>query len=392
MSTPPDSPRARRHPMARRLMLQDFRSYPALDLALDGALIVFCGENGAGKTNLLEALSLFAPGRGLRRAELAACARIGGAGGFAISVEIEEDGATRQLGSGWTPGGEGDAPERVSRLDRAPVASARAFADYVRLVWLTPAMDGLFAGPTVERRRFLDRLVLALDPSHGARVARFERALRGRNRLLEEGRRDAAWLDAIEREAAELGVAVAAARVECVTRLKAAIALERDDASPFPWAELALEGEVERLAAENPALAAEDAYRALLADNRGRDAAAGRTLIGPHVGDLLVRHGPKDAPAAQASTGEQKALLVGLALAHARLVADMSGLAPLALFDEVAAHFDPRRRAALFEALERLGAQTFVTGADPTVFAALGERARMYEVSPGRVEPWRRRA
>ena len=376
--------------MARRLMLQDFRSYPALDLALDGALIVFCGENGAGKTNLLEALSLFAPGRGLRRAELAACARIGGAGGFAISVEIEEDGATRQLGSGWTPGGLDEAPERVNRIDRAPVASARAFADYLRLVWLTPAMDCLFAGPAAERRRFLDRLVLALDPNHGARVARFERALRGRNRLLEERRRNAAWLDAIEREAAELGVAVAAARVECVTRLKAAIALERDDASPFPWADLALEGEVERLAAENPSLDAEDAYRALLGGNRGRDVAAGRTLIGPHLGDLLVYHGPKGAPAAQASTGEQKALLVGLALAHARLVADMSGLAPLALFDEVAAHFDPRRRAALFDALERLGAQAFVTGADPAAFAALGARARMFEVSPGRVEPWRR--
>jgi DNA replication and repair protein RecF len=375
--------------MARRLMLQDFRSYPALDLALDGALIVFCGENGAGKTNLLEALSLFAPGRGLRRAELAACARIGGAGGFAISVEIEEDGATRQLGSGWTPGGLDEAPERVNRIDRAPVASARAFADYLRLVWLTPAMDCLFAGPAAERRRFLDRLVLALDPNHGARVARFERALRGRNRLLEERRRNAAWLDAIEREAAELGVAVAAARVECVTRLKAAIALERDDASPFPWADLALEGEVERLAAENPSLDAEDAYRALLGGNRGRDVAAGRTLIGPHLGDLLVYHGPKGAPAAQASTGEQKALLVGLALAHARLVADMSGLAPLALFDEVAAHFDPRRRAALFDALERLGAQAFVTGADPAAFAALGARARMFEVSPGRVEPWR---
>jgi DNA replication and repair protein RecF len=280
----------------------------------------------------------------------------------------------------------------MNRIDRAPVASARAFADYLRLVWLTPAMDGLFAGPAAERRRFLDRLVLALDPNHGARVARFERALRGRNRLLEEGRRDAAWLDAIEREAAELGVAVAAARVECVTRLKAAIALERDDDSPFPWAELALEGEVERLAAENPAIDAEDAYRALLGGARGRDAAAGRTLIGPHLGDLIVYHGPKRAPAAQASTGEQKALLVGLALAHARLVADMSGLAPLALFDEVAAHFDPRRRAALFDALERLGAQAFVTGADPAVFEALGARARMFEVSPGRVEPWRRRA
>jgi len=373
--------------MVRRLMLRDFRSYAALDLALEGELIVLCGENGAGKTNLLEALSLFAPGRGLRRAELAACARVGGPGGFAISIEVEDDGAVRQLGAGLEPGGDGP-PERLNRIDRAPVASARAFADFVRLVWLTPAMDGLFAGSASERRRFLDRLVLALDPNHGARVSQFERALRGRNRLLEEGARNGPWLDAIEREAAELGVAVAAARLECVTRLKAAIALDRDDASAFPWADLALEGEVEALAAENPALAAEDRYRAALRDNRGRDAAAGRTLIGPHVGDLLVFHGPKGAPAAQSSTGEQKALLVGLVLAHARLVADMSGLAPLALLDEVAAHFDPRRRAALFEALARVGAQVFVTGADPDVFASLGDRARMFEVIPGRVEPW----
>ena len=167
-------------------------------------------------------------------------------------------------------------------------------------------MDSLFAGPASERRRFLDRLVLALDPNHGARVSQFERALRGRNRLLEEGARNAPWLDAIEREAAELGVAVAAARVECVTRLKALIALDRDEASPFPWADLSLEGEVEALAAEHPALAAEDKYRAALRDNRSRDAAAGRTLIGPHVGDLLVFHGPKGAPAAQSSTGEQR--------------------------------------------------------------------------------------
>jgi len=371
----------------RRLMLRDFRSYAALDLALDGALIAFTGENGAGKTNLLEALSLFAPGRGLRRAELSACARRGGTGGFAISIEVEDEDeeVRRQLGVGLEPAADDGAPERLNRIDRAPVASARAFAESLRLVWLTPAMDGLFAGPASERRRFLDRLVLALDPNHGARVSQFERALRGRNRLLEEGARNAPWLEAIEREAAELGVAVAAARVECVNRLRALIALDRDEASPFPWADLVLEGEIETLAAESPALAAEDRYRALLRDNRGRDAAAGRALIGPHVGDLTVFHGPKNAPAAQSSTGEQKALLVGLVIAHARLVAEMSGIAPLALLDEVAAHFDPRRRAALFDALERVGAQVFVTGADPAAFAELKERAQLFEVAAGRV-------
>ena len=362
-------------------MLNDFRSYAALDLAIRGGLVVLCGENGAGKTNLLEALSLFAPGRGLRRAELGECARVGGAGGFALSIEVEEDGETHQLGCGWKPGANGEAAERRNRIDRAAVASSRAFCDHVRLVWLTPAMDSLFAGPASERRRLLDRFVLAIDPNHGARVSRFERALRGRNRLLEEGGRNAAWLDAIEQEAAELGVAVAAARLDCVRRLEALIAAERDDSSPFPWAKLALVGEIEAMTDNGPALKAEDRYRASLRDSRSRDAAAGRTLIGPHLSDLLVWHGPKQAPAGASSTGEQKALIVGLALAHARMVAEMSATAPLALLDEVAAHLDPRRRAALYDALTRLGGQVFLTGADPAVFAELEGRAEMFKVS-----------
>jgi DNA replication and repair protein RecF len=381
MANPDGAHPARRRPLVRRLMLKDFRSYAALDLAIEGRLVVLCGENGAGKTNLLEALSLLAPGRGLRRAELAECARRGGAGGFALSVEVDDDGERRQLGTGWSPGDGEDGAERVNRIDRGPVASSRAFSEHVRVVWLTPAMDSLFSGPASERRRFLDRFVLAIDPAHGARVGQFERALRGRNRLLEEDRRNASWLDAIEREAAELGVAIAAARIDCVSRLEALIAAERDDASPFPWARLALDGEVEALAASGPALEAEDRYRAMLRANRPRDAAAGRTLIGPHLGDLAVRHGPKDAPAASASTGEQKALLVGLVLAHARLVAEMSGIAPIALLDEIAAHFDPKRRAALFDALTRLGGQAFLTGADPAAFAGLEGRAEMFEVS-----------
>jgi DNA replication and repair protein RecF len=362
------------------LILRDFRSYAALDARFDSPLVAFVGENGAGKTNLLEALSLFSPGRGLRRADLAECARLGGSGGFSVAVELEEDGELRPMGLGLEPGPDG--LERVNRIDRAPVASARAFADHVRLVWLTPAMDPLLSGPAGERRKFLDRLVLAIDPGHGARVGQFERALRGRNKLLEEGGR-AAWLDAVEREAAELGVAIAAARSECVSRLSGAILAERDDSSPFPWAGLALQGEVEALVAAAPALEAEERYRVLLREGRARDAAAGRTLVGPHVADLEVTHGPKGAPAARASTGEQKALLVGVVLAHARLVADMSGMAPIALLDEIAAHFDPRRREALFAALARIGGQAFLTGADPAAFAGL-EGVR-FEVAGGGV-------
>ena len=368
-------------PRIRRLTLADFRSYPTLDCRFESAMIALFGENGAGKTNLLEALSLFSPGRGLRRAELAECARRGGAGGFAASIEIETDGATTQLGHGLTPAG-----ERVFRVDRAPANSARAFADYLRVLWLSPAMDGLFSGPAGDRRRFLDRLALGVDAEHGARANRLERALRNRNRLLEESVADRRWLDAAEREIAALGVAVAAARRETVSRLAALIAAGRDEASHFPWAEVTIEGELERRLAEEPALAVEDWYRDELAASRRRDAAAGRTLIGPQASDLAVRHGPKNEAARACSTGEQKALLMGLTLAHAKLVAAMTGQAPLLLLDEVAAHFDAKRREALFHELETLGGQIWMTGADPLLFASLQGRAQILQVTLGKVE------
>ncbi len=369
----------------RRLALADFRSYASLDLAVNARLIVLTGDNGAGKTNLLEALSLLAPGRGLRRAELRDCARHSGRGGFAISVELETQNGGVQLGTGIEP--QTNAPLlRKYRVDREPARSLRGFSDHVRVVWLTPAMDGLFIGPAGDRRRFLDRLVLAIDADHGARAASLERALRSRNRLLEEGPgADRDWLDAIEREAAELAIAVAAARVEIVSRLSALITEARDKTSPFPWADVALEGEIERLLETCPALEAEDIYRGILRGNRSRDAAAGRTLIGPQASDLCVRHGPKQIPAAQASTGEQKALLAGLVLAHARLVATMSGLTPLVLLDEMAAHFDPIRRDALFEALETLGGQIWLSGVDRAAFGTIEKRALMLKVTPGSV-------
>lgn len=375
------TPATKNAPRVRRLTLADFRSYAALDCRFESAMIALYGENGAGKTNLLEALSLFSPGRGLRRAELAECARRGGAGGFAVSIEVEADGATAQLGHGLTVDG-----ERVFRIDRAPASSARAFAGHVRVLWLTPAMDGLFAGPAGDRRRFLDRLALGVDAEHGARANRLERALRNRNRLLEEGVADRRWLDAAEREIAALGVAVAAARRETVSRLAALIAAGRDEASPFPWADVAIEGELEQRLALDPALAVEEWYRGELAASRRRDAAAGRTLIGPQASDLVVRHCPKNETARACSTGEQKALLMGLTLAHAKLVAAMTGQAPLVLLDEVAAHFDVKRREALFQELETLGGQIWMTGADPLLFASLQGRAQIMRVTPGKVE------
>jgi DNA replication and repair protein RecF len=371
-------------PKVRRVVLADFRCYAALDLRAQARLVALAGDNGAGKTNLLEGLSLFTQGRGLRRAELGDMAREGGSGGFAVSLELEgEAGGLLQLGAGLEL--VDGAPQRRFRLDREPIGSPRAFADHLRIVWLTPSMDGLFTGPAGDRRRFLDRLVLAVDSEHGARVSGLERALRNRNRLLEERRGERLWLDAAEREISELAIAVAAARGETVARLAALIAGARDEASPFPWADIALDGDIDRLVAEKPALQAEDEYRAILRDNRARDAQAGRTLIGPQASDLMVRHGPKSCEARRASTGEQKALLVGLVLAHARLVAAMSGMAPLVLLDEIAAHFDPLRRRALFDALDALGGQVWMTGADPALFDDLKTRADIFAVAAGKI-------
>jgi DNA replication and repair protein RecF len=368
----------------RRVVLADFRSYPALDLRVSSNMAALAGDNGAGKTNLLEALSLFTPGRGLRRADLSELAREGGRGGFAVSLEVSgEAGGLLQLGAGLEM--VDGVAQRKFRLDREPIGSSRAFADHVRVVWLTPSMDGLFSGAAGERRRFLDRLVLAVDSEHGARVNALERALRNRNRLLEERRGEKIWLDAAEREIAELAISVAAARRETVERLAALIAAGRDADSPFPWADVALEGEIDRLIAERPALEAEDIFRGILRDNRARDAAAGRTLIGPQASDLAVRHGPKQCEARRASTGEQKALLVGLVLAHAKLVAAMSGIAPMVLLDEIAAHFDPARRNALFDALQELGGQIWMTGADIHLFDDLRGRADIFSVAGGSV-------
>ncbi len=372
-------------PSIRRLVLADFRSYPALDLTLQPGLVVLTGENGAGKTNLIEALSFLCPGRGLRRAELAECARASSSGAWSVFVELATQAGARQLGIGTERQTEGTLLRKY-RLDREPITSIKPFADLVRIIWLTPSMDGLFSGPAGERRRFLDRLVLAVDAEQGTRVNALERALRNRNRLLEENA-DQRWLDAAEHEVAELAVAVAAARTETVSHLAARIDEMKAEDSPFPYAELVLRGDVEALIGTRPALEVEDLYRDMLRQNRSRDAAAGRTLIGPQAADLLVRHGPKQADAARSSTGEQKALLTSLMLAHARLVAEVSGIKPIMLLDEIAAHFDPVRRSALFEKLIALDAQVFMTGADATAFAELRGCAQMLHVEMGRVMP-----
>lgn len=379
-------------PRITRLMLRDFRSYRSLDLRADAALVALAGDNGAGKTNILEAISLFSPGRGLRRAELRDMRHIGpdddiqsNAEAFAVSITLDDASGGSRLGVALED--RTGALARRSRIDGEAVASPAAFAEHVRIVWLTPALDGLFSGSPGDRRRFLDRLVLAVDASHGARVNAFERGLRSRNRLLEDPRADGAWLDAVEREVAELGVAVASARRETVDRLAALAATRRDAPSAFPWALLGLEGPVEDMVADTPALDVEDHYRSLLRDGRSRDRAAGRTLSGPQTTNLAVRHGPRDMPAELCSTGEQKALLIGLVLAHARLVTAMSGMAPLVLLDEIAAHLDPGRRHALYQELTELGAQVWMTGADPALFGELPHGSQLLRVTPGAVGP-----
>jgi DNA replication and repair protein RecF len=373
----------------RRLTLTNFRSYHAAQVALDRAgPVVLTGANGAGKTNLIEAISLLAPGRGLRRATMEELAFTEGDGAWAVSAEIEGMLGLATLGTGIEPpANEEAATARRCRIDRESVGSATAFADHLRVVWLTPAMDPLFNGPASERRRFLDRLVLAVDAQHSSRVAALERSLRSRNRLLEDSPGDSHWLDAVEHETAEVAVAVAAGRAETVTRLSAALAAARAQAPEFPQAEIELQGWMEKLLPDHTAIEIEDRYRTLLKDNRTRDAAAGRTLDGPHLSDLAVRHASKNIPAADASTGEQKAMLIRLVLAHAGLIKQMTGFAPLLLLDEVVAHLDPARRAALYDALSSLGAQVWMTGADPAAFGDIIGRAQVFVVRNGIVEP-----
>jgi DNA replication and repair protein RecF len=371
----------------RRLTLTNFRSYLVAQIEVEGLLVVLTGPNGAGKTNLLEAISLLAPGRGLRRAQLDQFACWQGDGSWAVSAEVEGRLGLATLGTGIDPAGTEGVPEtRKSRIDREPVSSTAAFTDHLHVAWLVPAMDGLFSGPASDRRRFLDRLALAVDPAHSGRVAALERALRSRNRLLEEHRSDPRWLDAIEHEATEIAVAVAALRAETVGRLNAVLKARRERGSPFPAAGIGVQGWMEELVPSQPAVEVEGRYREILARNRERDAAASRTLDGPHLTDLSVTYLDKNIPAAAASTGEQKALLIGLVLAQASLIADTAGTTPVLLLDEVVAHLDCSRRVALFGELDRLGAQVWMTGADFALFEAIADR-EVFEVAPGRVKP-----
>lgn len=373
-----------------RLQLSHFRNYPQLSLPLGWRMVVLTGENGSGKTNLLEALSLFMPGRGLRRAPFEDMAGTDGPGGWTVNICLSGADGPVRLGNGLVMNGEGGRLKRVSRIDGETVSSPSAFAPLIRPVWLTPAMDRLFSGPASERRRFLDRIVTSTDPAHSSRLSRFEQAMRERNRLLETHAPDAVWLSGLETQMAEHGVAIAAARREAVARLTAQMDSAGDgpESGDFPWARLEIEGFAEQSLDRYAAVEVEDFYRTMLSDSRRRDAAAGRTLDGPHRSDLIVHHGPKNRDAKLCSTGEQKALLIALILGQTRMISRLAGgLKPVMLLDEIAAHLDARRRQGLFELLRRLGAQAIMTGTDRALFAGLEGKARFYTVTDGTVRP-----
>jgi DNA replication and repair protein RecF len=361
------------------IKISDFRNYASANLSLDERHVVLTGDNGAGKTNLMEAVSFLSPGRGLRRAVYSDVPRQGSENGFAIFAAVEGMEGRVDIGTGVAMGHE--TLSRKVRINGTEAKSADEMLDHLRILWLTPSMDGLFTGPATDRRRFLDRLVLTLDPAHGRRAADFEKAMKMRNKLLEEGRYDADWLSGIERQMASYGVAMTVARTEMLSLL--GHASRQGSTSPaFPAADMALTGFLDDFAGQ-PAADLEERYLDMLESGRWRDQAAGRALEGPHRNDLQVRHRQKSIEAALCSTGEQKALLTGIVLAHARLTANLSGSAPLLLLDEIAAHFDERRRAALFDMIDAIGGQAFMTGTDRSLFDSLGARARYLTVSNG---------
>jgi DNA replication and repair protein RecF len=363
-----------------RLTLTDFRNYAALTWRPGARISVLHGPNGSGKTNLLEGLSLLVPGRGLRNARNADLPRVGGPGGWAVATRLQTAEGETAVGTGSDPG----ADRRVFRLDGSAPRNQADIARLVAVVWLTPQMDRLFQEGLSGRRRFLDRLVWALEPGHAREMAAHDSAVHSRNRLLAEGRHDPSWLGGLEDSIARHAVAATAARLATVSRLNGEIA---GAPGAFPPAHIALGCPIaERLASE-PALAVEEWLRGGLAASRGRDAAAGSSALGAHRTDMRLTDQTSGTPAGLASTGQQKALLIGVIVAHAGLIAAARGFAPLLLLDEPAVHLDFARRRALWEVLVALPAQTIITGTDADIFLPLAEVAEGYATADGMLCP-----
>ncbi|MGH1374879.1 MAG: DNA replication/repair protein RecF [Alphaproteobacteria bacterium] len=365
--------------MLTTIKLHNFRCYEQVVMkGLSSGLIVLSGANGAGKTNILEAVSLLSPGRGLRGARVMEIQKNDSDSPWAVAGVFQTKYEEVRLGTGLDPNSRAGAEKRTVRINGNSVKSQGALGEYLSCVWLTPQMDRLFLDSSRERRKFLDRLVFAFDPGHSGRVTRYENALSQRSKLLREGSVDGAWLSGLEQQMAETGIAIAAARIDFVTRLRAAC--EVADHSYFPLAHFYVSGVVEELLAKAPALEVEDSFRYQLAESRPRDAITGGALSGPHKSDLAVIYAKKNMPADQCSTGEQKALLIGLILAHARLIKAERGSAPILLLDEVAAHLDEDRRCALYEMLRDLEAQAWLTGTDQNLFSAIRDTAQFFDV------------
>lgn len=360
-----------------RLTLGRFRNYTRLTWTPGARLVVVSGPNGSGKTNLLEAISFLVPGRGLRGARIAEVSQ-GGVGAWAVNGRFDTPDGPAEIGTGTID----DALERrVFRLDGVAPRNQAELSAKVAAVWLTPQMDRLFQEGASGRRRFLDRLVYALEPAHAREVAAYETAMAGRNRLLAEGARDKAWLDGLEEAMARHALAVTAARATLVARVNAGSTT--GVSGGFPAARLELLCPIAAQLAEIPALATEDWLRIQMVEARKRDAAAGNALWGAHRADMQLRDAATMLPASQASTGQQKALLIGVILGHAALLAGARGAAPLLLLDEPAVHLDPQRREALFAALAALPAQVFMTGTDVDIFAPLAAQAAFWTTGDG---------
>ncbi len=368
----------------QNLLLHNVRCYNSVRLDdIHPGLVILTGPNGAGKTNILEAVSLLTAGRGLRSAGNDEIQKRDAGAPWAISAQVETGGAVVQLGTGLDP----VTGKRAVRINGAAAKSQVALADYLACIWLTPQMDRLFLDTAGGRRRFFDKLVFAFDPSHAGRVTRYENAMAQRSKLLREEKGDPTWLSGLESQMAETGIAIAAARIDFVGRLQAACdsAHEREETF-FPKAKLHLSGTVEELLAKTPAVEVEEMFAYQLEQSRPRDAETGGASTGPHKGDLVVHYAAKDMPADQCSTGEQKALLIGIILAHARLMEAERGAPPVLLLDEVAAHLDINRRAALFDLLIELGGQVWMTGTDASLFSAASKRAQFWSVQDATIQ------
>jgi len=366
-----------------KLKLGSFRNHKATTLDVDHRHVVLFGKNGAGKTNILEAVSYLSPGRGLRRATYDQVGSVSGDGSWTVFTKLAGPHGEVDIGTGLQRTEFGIETQRKVHFNGSKAKTTDELLEHVRVLWLTPSMDGLFSGPAGDRRRFLDRLVLAIDPTHGRRVSNYEKLMRSRNKLLSEDYPDPTWLDATESQLAEEAVAIAAARHETLNLLSKVIIENNDPASPFPDAYLSLSGSLENSICDMAASDLESEYVQRLRSQRPIDARAGRTLDGPHRSDLVVHHRPKMMPAKLCSTGEQKALLTGLVLAHARLVGEMAGFSPILLLDEIAAHLDEGRRAALYDILETLNCQAWMTGTDQNLFESLQARASYFKVEDG---------